>query len=133
MEYSYFDNGTMKKVYDFEDAMESIRIRNLNNENIIKQLKEENKRLKELNETEEIKKLQEQIEQLKEEKNYGFTISEDEHKKINKWIKKHDKECSCGYGTAGDKYSYTFLPTGLGTIGTIKCSCGAKYCFQEIK
>ena len=69
----------------------------------------------------------------------SFQISEDEHKKINKWISNHEikkhgqKKGEYHYcGAAGGCYSYIFTPTGLGVIGSIKCSCGEEFEFSNI-
>ena len=29
-------------------------------------------------------------------------------------------------------YKYTFIPTGIGTIGEIQCSCGETFTFQDL-
>lgn len=35
-------------------------------------------------------------------------------------------------GCIGGTYTYEFVPTGIGTVGTVKCSCGAAFKFQDI-
>ena len=70
-----------------------------------------------------------------------FPISKDEENAIEEWKKKHDEDVHGlttnnlrmkAEGVSGGRYSYHFVPTALGTSGVIKCSCGAKFEFQEI-
>ena len=51
----------------------------------------------------------------------SFEISGVDFDKLKKFKKQHEH---CISGTAGDKLSYTFVPTALGLAATIKCSCG---------
>ena len=49
----------------------------------------------------------------------GFPISEKESKKIKEWMDKQmEKNPSTG-GTIGGRFRYEFIPTGIGTVGTI--------------
>lgn len=96
------------------------------------------KELKEYNKDEEIQKLQEKIKELNHELSggSGFFISKDEREEINKWIAEHVKEKHNGShyaGAIGGRYSYRFVPTSIGDIGEIICSCGEKYCFRELE
>lgn len=108
----------------------------------IKYLEEENRKLKEeYNKDEEIQAMQQRLDDLYKEYRRGFPISEAEQETIDAWKKKHDEEVH-GYttdrmrlnaeGCSGGRYAYQFVPTALGTSGVIKCSCGAKFEFQEI-
>ncbi len=49
-----------------------------------------------------------------------FTISGEEFEKAQKWIKKQKKKYGDNCGTIGERFSYKFVPTGLGCIKTIK-------------
>ena len=65
----------------------------------------------------------------------GFPITEEEDQDIKKWIKNHVEEKHSGHfyvGAIGGMFSYNFLPTSIGTIGEIKCSCGETYTFREL-
>ena len=49
----------------------------------------------------------------------GFPISEEESKKIKEWMNKQiEKNPSTG-GAIGGRFSYKFIPTGVGTIGIV--------------
>lgn len=147
-EYSMIDPDTCEyiHVHDIEDCLRSIRIRSKDNEDTIKNLRKENKKLKEkisnkCFKDEEIRNLQHKLEKLQNEHSRSFIISEDEEKAIENWKKEHDEKVHGlttselrmkAEGVAGGRYSYHFVPTALGTSGTIKCSCGAKFEFQHI-
>lgn len=85
--------------------------------------------------------MQERLDEMQKDYWRGFPITEKEQKAIDEWKKKHNEEAH-GYttdymrmraeGCSGGRYAYQFLPTALGTSGVIKCSCGAKFEFQEI-
>lgn len=79
-----------------------------------------------------IQEMQKKYNEMRCDLNRGFPISEKESRAIRKWIDNHEKEHSGGHGCCGGKYTYIFIPTSLGTIGTIKCSCGASFDFQEL-
>lgn len=59
---------------------------------------------------------------------------------IETWKGKHDREVhgltECNKiigGAIGDRYTFEFIPTTIGIIGTIKCgSCGEKFTFREL-
>ncbi|WP_044917104.1 hypothetical protein [Butyrivibrio sp. WCE2006] len=53
----------------------------------------------------------------------AFIISGSDFDKLTLFKKQHSE---CGYGTAGDKMIYSFIPTGIGTAITVECSCGQK-------
>ena len=94
--------------------------------------------LKEHNKDVEIQKLQKEINQLKNKKpeGFNFNISKEELAKINEWKEKHVEEKHNGSyyaGAIGGMFTYQFIPTSIGDIGEIKCSCGEKYCFRELE
>lgn len=55
----------------------------------------------------------------KKEKKLTFTVEADELKVAKKWIKEQMKKHGDSIGTAGDRFSYKFTPTGLGDIVSI--------------
>lgn len=96
------------------------------------------KELKEYNKDVEIQKLQEEIKELKtlKNKNLCFVITDDEQEDINNWIEVHIQNKHNGNryaGAIGGRFTYQFIPTSLGDIGEIICSCGEKYCFRELE
>ena len=94
--------------------------------------------LKEYNKDVEIQKLQNEIDELKNRKfeGFNFNISKEELAKINEWKEKHVEEKHDGSyyaGAIGGMFTYQFIPTSIGDIGEIICSCGEKYCFRELE
>ena len=88
-----------------------------------------------------IKKKDEQIaelrKQLREYQSKEFLISEfgfseEEMVDADKWVEKHYKETKHHGGAAGGNFSYTIIPTGLGIIKEVKCSCGASHTIQDL-
>ena len=99
-------------------------------------LRKENERLKsEAYKDEELSKMKESYEKMKKEYYLGFPISEKEDKKIREWINKQtegqDFRKASG-GAIGGRFHYEFIPTSIGTIGTvIDGLTGEKFTFQE--
>ena len=68
---------------------------------------------------EELSKMKSDYEKMKADYYRGFPISEKESKKIKEWMDKQmEKNPSTG-GTIGGRFRYEFIPTGIGTVGTI--------------
>lgn len=89
----------------------------------------------------ELLRMEAELKAMKEDYYRGFPISEEEQKSIREWMDKHDEEVHHARtlgdklklgGCCGGRYTYKFTPTSIGTIGTVKCSCGAKLKFREI-
>lgn len=85
--------------------------------------------------------MSDELNKMKEDYYRGFPISEKEQKSIRDWMDKHEEEVhNCRTlddklkrsGCCGGTYTYEFVPTSIGTIGTVKCSCGATFTFQDI-
>lgn len=117
------------------EAFQTIQhnIEHLKQEN--QMLRKENNKLKtESYKDDEVIRLQNELEGMQKDYNRGFPISEKEYNAIQCWIDKHDKAVHHGStkACAGGRYSYRFLPTGLGTIGVVRCSCGAEFTFQDM-
>ena len=36
-------------------------------------------------------------------------------------------------GCCGGRYTYQFVPTSIGTVGEVICSCGEKFTFQDLQ
>lgn len=92
-------------------------------------------------ENEIIKKKDEQIaelrKQLREFQSKEFLVSEfgfseEEMAEAGKWTEKHYKETKHRGGAAGGNFSYIIIPTGLGIIKEVKCSCGASHTIQDL-
>lgn len=108
----------------------------------IKYLGEENKKLKDEHyKDSEMQRMEAELKKAKEDLYRGFPISEEEEKRIKEWQDKHDaevhglktlKERVHADGCIGGKYSYKFVSTSIGVVGTVKCNCGAKFTFQDL-
>jgi hypothetical protein len=82
---------------------------------------------------EELAKMKSEYDRMKEAYFRGFPISEEEHKKINEWIDEQMKKHPGIGGAIGGRFTYEFLPTGIGTAGTIIDGfTGDKFTFQEL-
>lgn len=89
----------------------------------------------------ELLRMESELKTMKEDYYRGFPISEEEQTSIREWMNKHDEEVHHARtlddklklgGCCGGRYTYEFTPTSIGTIGTVKCSCGAKFTFQDM-
>lgn len=108
----------------------------------IKYLEEENKKLKDEHyKDSEMQRMEAELEKAKDDLYRGFPISEEEEKRIKEWQDKHDaevhglktlKERVHAGGCIGGRYTYHFVPTSIGVIGSVKCNCGAEFVFQDL-
>ena len=64
--------------------------------------------------------------QLEERIHNGFDIFTSEKQAIDAWYKKHKKSHLTSHIT------YKFTPLGIGTVGTVECSCGESFIFRNI-
>lgn len=118
---------------DIEKLFNCLRGNILGKENTIKYLREELQKAKDNTYKDtELVKIKARCEKLEKDYYRGFPISESEEKAIKKWQTKHEKNHKGGYGAIGGKYTYIFIPTSIGTVGTIKCLCGESFDFQEL-
>ena len=82
---------------------------------------------------EELSRLKSEYDKMKSDYYRGFPISEEEDKNIKEWIKNQQKKNPGIGGAAGGRFTYKFIPTGLGTSGTIIDSfTGDEFTFQEL-
>lgn len=128
-------NGFEQGIIDILRTVSSLNYRCKNLQKELNKLKDE----KWADET--LTNMKEKLEEAYADMNRGFDITEEEEKSINEWIHNHMKEKhsaaledpACGAGAIGGRFKYEFLPTSIGTIGTIKCSCGDSYIFRRLK
>lgn len=138
--YCTYYNGEYTQVDPLEDCVRAILCRNKIDEDKIKRLEEENKKLKEeVWKDEELQKMKSDLERMRADYRRGFSITEDEEKRIKEWKQKHDEEVhGVRYDVpsykmrSGGNYSYHFYPTSIGTSGVIRCSCGAEFEFCKL-
>lgn len=89
----------------------------------------------EIYEKEEMKRMKESYDSMRREISLGFPITEKEHDKIESWKKDWFKRKRNGdeyMGTIGGGFTYSFMPTGIGTIGEIIAPDGEKFIFQNL-
>lgn len=117
------------EIHPLDESLDSIRERfddliesNRSLQDKIKELKDEkwaDKRLQQM---------REELEKMRREYYRGFPIRDEEQKKIDEWLVNHHH-----YGGAiGGTHTYEFIPTSIGTIGKIKCSCGEELTFVDL-
>jgi hypothetical protein len=72
----------------------------------------------------------------------GFGISKKEYEQIDHWKKEHDakrhglnsiEKRMRADGAIGGRYTYEFLPTSIGTVGTCVCGKCKQKAFEEAK
>ena len=140
--YTMNEDGKCTTVYDIEDCLQSIRINHEDNIQRIRRLEEENRQLKSEHwKDTELTNMRKSLDEMTESCHRGFSITKQELEQINEWKRQHEEEAHNivtpedklkAHGAIGGRYSYVFIPTSIGTIGIIKCSCGAEFTFQEI-
>ncbi len=122
-----------------DECLEYIKEEYESNRNTIKRLQEKIKELKEENYKDKLVAQYKKERDVAIEDSYrGFPISEEQQTAINEWVSKHEKEkhplpkgAFTRGGAIGGNYSYHFTPTSIGTFGSIKCTCGEQFSFQE--
>ena len=65
----------------------------------------------------------------------SFNISKKEWEAIKQWQEKHIKEKhneNDYAGAIGGRYSFKWIPTSIGDVGIVKCSCGEEFTFKEL-
>ena len=53
-----------------------------------------------------------------------FDLLGGELKKYHRWKAKHDKTCPDKGAAIGGRITFSFTPTGIGTVVVVKCACG---------
>ena len=107
----------------------------------IKYLEEENKKLKDEHyKDSEMQRMEAELKKAKEDLHRGFPISKEEQERIREWQLEHDavkhglktmeQRLRAG-GCIGGRLTYHFIPTSIGNIGEVECSCGEKFTFQN--
>ena len=136
------DTGETIKVFSFDDCLKAMKRRYQDAEVTIERLTEENKRLKsEHYQNEELKRMQAELSTMRRDLYRGFPIEEKTLISVRDWQKEHDisvhavgdeEKCLTKANVLGPDYVYEFVPTPIGTFGTVKCAaCGAKFEFQK--
>lgn len=128
--YWTYKDGKMIEIPPIKEICVSLEKKFLDQEKENERLREENSKLKEgIWKEEEVARLKEEYERMRKENLRGFPISEEEYQRIKEWRNTH--KCKYRGLKIGSSYHYEFAPTSVGTFGTIICSCGEKFTFQE--
>lgn len=129
------DDGKFRSFPSTNELCDIIKTRDDWYENELAKRTEELNRVKnEKFKDEEIMRLKEKINQL-ESSFSDFALNRTEMSAVESWIEKHIEEKHGGNtyaGAIGGRFSYVFVPTSLGVIGTIRCGCGEEFCFRDI-
>ena len=66
-----------------------------------------------------------------------FTIDDKEYEVYRDWFNKHNESCKLknpnNQTTIGGRITFSFTPTGLGTVITVECACGEKVNVTDIE
>ena len=129
--YSSYLDGTFHHYQGLDKCLDEIRDTVEGVFAFAERVQQENEELKDLHwENQEIQNLQKKLETEKAKYNYGFPISEYGNKKIMEWQDQHWtnqhnapdlKTRLRKQGAIGGSFTYEFIPTSIGTIGTIVC------------
>lgn len=113
-------DGSMWTIHDLKSLLQEVydHYRSVMNTNDY--LKNEIEKVKSEKYADEVLlKMRSEYEKMKYDYYRGFPISEEESKKIKEWMNKQiEKNPSTG-GAIGGRFSYKFIPTGVGTIGIV--------------
>lgn len=141
LSYGTFIDGKYIEVEPVDKCMKMLQYRFDGKNRTINNLRNQIKELTDSQYKEkELQKMKAELEKMQREYNRGFPITDDEWKAIETWKEKHDREvhglteCNERIGGAiGGRYTFEFIPTTIGIIGTIKCGdCGEKFTFREL-
>jgi len=133
---NYYKNVKYNSLPTFNECMKALSQRFDDAEASMQRFKEENNRLKsEHYKDEELQEMASRLNKMRESIRNGFPIPKKEYEDANEWIKSHNdsKHNGSHHGAIGGAYSWTFVPTSIGTIGYVKCSiCKEEHTFMEI-
>lgn len=107
----------------------------LGQEYVIKCLRTENAHLKDEHyKDEELARMKTERDLAIKEADLGFPMTEEEVKVVNSWMGEHSKKKHGNKicGAIGGRYTYKFIPTSIGIIGEVECTCGKKFTFREL-
>ena len=148
MKYMKFVNGKgLQVVKDVDEACEDFtaNIKELFHAEKARndRLQAENERLRDEHyENKKIQELENRIAELRSELGYSFRLSKADWDAIHEWQEQHqaekhgldtpEKRLHAG-GAIGGNWTFEFVPTSIGTIGTCKCgACKEEFTFQDL-
>lgn len=130
--FTYNDEGKYVHVLPAKECLQSLEQRIIDQEGLLRTQK---KMISEMDQNQcvdaKIEELQKQVNTLQHRLSGSFEISDLNWNKIHKLQKEHDKKHG-KYPTAGERYYYEFMPTGIVTCGTCRCGlCKERIDFYE--
>lgn len=148
MEFWKFKNGGgLQRVQDIESAcndftaniIELFKMEKSRNDRLL----EENTKLKDEHyENKKIQELEDKIAELRSELGCSFRLTTADWDAIHEWqnthmAEKHGLKTSMDRlqagGAIGGMWTYEFVPTSIGTVGTCRCGkCKEEFTFQEL-
>lgn len=118
-----------KTIHPLDESLDSIKTRF---EELVQANQSLSGRLQELKQEkwadERLIEMKDKLKTMSEEYYRGFPISAEVESRINEWKKNHRHNG----GAIGGTFTYEFIPTSIGTIGTIKCACGDSFTFEDL-
>ncbi|MGN0437000.1 MAG: hypothetical protein ACI4F4_00635 [Lachnospiraceae bacterium] len=130
--FTYID-GELVNVPPIDELCACLKEKFLKQEKRNEYLQEEINKLKSgIFEKEELARMRREYDAMRDDNQRGFPITKEENDGINNWIMDHEKKHKGGHGVSGGKYTYEFTPTGIGTVGLIRCICGKSFCFRDL-
>lgn len=134
VKHTVYDRSSKKELPSLNDTVYALgyHIENLRSEN--EALK---KKLANINTQvaidAEVAKLKAEIDRLSGKGHYSFILSEEEQKAAEEWEEQHLKKHSKYVNSAiGGMFTYSFVPTSIGEIITIKCVCGEEFTVRDL-
>ena len=132
IEHMINKDGKLLTIRPIDKICEELTAKFTFQNDVIEKLRIENSRLKsEAYKDEELTKMKEAYERMHDAYVLGFPITLEEHKVINAWIEGHEVEHPVSHTAIGGRYTYEFIPTSIGVIGSIRCICGKSLTFTK--
>lgn len=115
----------MADIFEMVDTL----VKNI--EKITKENEALKKQIAEFDQDATIKNLSEQVKHLRQQllERNEFVLSPIELEEIEKWKRNNDLHDA---GAIGGSFTYSFIPTSIGTIGTVEHSSGKTLCFRDL-
>jgi hypothetical protein len=135
-DYSYMKDGKLVHVQSPDKCLDNLRDWVEQYRERIAHLEKELKHLRdEYDKDSEVAELKAQLQELKEDSRRGFLITAEQQDAIHDWYTKHvntKHDGSLYAGAIGGELTYSFIPTGIGVVGTVTCVCGESFTFSEL-
>lgn len=135
--YTSYLNGKYHQFQGYEKILEELKNSMAETLKYAEKVEDQNKALEDKHwKDEQMSKMKEHLKKMEDDYYRGFPISAQQSEDINKWMdqhwtNKHDapdlKTRLRKQGAIGGAFEYRFVPTSIGTLGTIICpSCQRK-------